>query len=156
MQKHILGCWKHDFDKILLIYTKNKSLNWINGWTRWKPTRFRRVGSLPSNCTRVDSSGSFTTQSAKVAMDRVGPGPGPEVTVWIRCYYYSQLASTPHVDFTYASQIMCTAISLTEALIICTKDTSGWCACFHLNAFERQQMYKVWRYMGRFIICPGV
>jgi len=35
MKNHILGCWKHDFDKILLTYWNNKWLNWIYGWTRW-------------------------------------------------------------------------------------------------------------------------
>jgi len=89
MQKHILGCWKRDSDKILLTYSKNKSLNWIDGWTHWvtcwQPTQFRQVGSLPSNGTQVDSSGLLTTRTASLATVQVGLKPGPGVTVRNRC-----------------------------------------------------------------------
>jgi len=67
MQKHILGSWKRDFDKILFTYSKSKSLHWIYRWTRWatqwQPAQFKCVGSLPLNCTRVDSSGIWTTRT---------------------------------------------------------------------------------------------
>ena len=89
MQKHIFGCWKCDFDKLLLTYSKNKSLNWISGWTRWathwQPTQFRRVASLPSNHAQVDSLGLLTTWTANLATIRVEPGPGPEVMIRYRC-----------------------------------------------------------------------
>jgi len=67
IQKHIPGCWKRDFHKILFTFSKNKSNNWICGctcWaTGWPPAQFRPVGSWPSNHTRVDSSGLFTTRT---------------------------------------------------------------------------------------------
>jgi len=89
MQKCITGCWKHDFDKILLTNCKNKSRIWIYGWTRWathwQPTQFRSARSIPSNRTQVDISGSVTTWTASLATDRFRPGPGPEVTVRNRC-----------------------------------------------------------------------
>jgi len=63
MQKHVLGCWKHDFDRMLLTCSKNMILNWIYGWTcwvtHWQPAQFRQVGSLPLNHTRVDGSWLF-------------------------------------------------------------------------------------------------
>ena len=60
MPKHNIGCWKRDFNKILLTNSTNMSLIWMNGWTGCATSRqctqFRRVGSLRSNCTRVDGS----------------------------------------------------------------------------------------------------
>jgi len=89
MQKHIVGCWKCDFHKILLTYSKNKSLNWISGWTRWEthwePAQFRRVTSLPSKRIWVDSSGLLPTRTANLATVQVAPGPGPKVTVRNHC-----------------------------------------------------------------------
>ena len=101
MQKHILGCWKRDFDKILLTFSNNKSLNWIYGWTRWatgwQPAQFRWVGSLPLNRTWVDSSGVLMTRIANLAMVWVRPGPGLKVTVpnrwWHYCCVVTQLKS---------------------------------------------------------------
>jgi len=84
-QKHIVGCWKCNSDKILLTQCKYKSLIWIYRWTRWatglQPTQFRWVGSLPWNLARVGSSGLWTTQTTNLAMVRFRHGPGPEVTV---------------------------------------------------------------------------
>jgi len=72
MQKHIICCWKRDFDKILLTNSKDKGLIWIYGWTRWatrrQPAQLRQVRSLPSNRTRVDGSGLFTTRTPNWAM----------------------------------------------------------------------------------------
>ena len=91
-QKLINGCWKLDFDKILLTHCKYKSLIWINRWiccaTRWQPTQFRQVGSLSWNRTRVSSSGLLMTRTANLATVRFVPGPGPEVTVRNRCQHY--------------------------------------------------------------------
>jgi len=57
MQKHTIGCWKHNFDRILLTNTKNKILVWIYGWTHWatcwQPSQFRQVGRFPSNRTEL-------------------------------------------------------------------------------------------------------
>jgi len=48
-QKHIVGCSKCDFDKILMTTCKFKSFIWIYRWTRWatrwQPAQFWRVGS---------------------------------------------------------------------------------------------------------------
>jgi len=89
MQRHSVGCWKHDFDKILLINCTNKWIIWIYSWTRWvtcwQPAQFRRVGSLPSNHTRIDGSGLLKTRTANLAMVQVRPRPGPEVMVWNCC-----------------------------------------------------------------------
>ena len=95
MQKHILGCWKRDFDKILLTYCTTMWLIWIYGWTWWatccQPAQFRGVWSSPLKRTRVDSSGSLPSQTANLVAVRFGPGPGPDVTVRIRCQHYLQL-----------------------------------------------------------------
>jgi len=89
MHKSILGCWKCDFDKILLTYSKNKSFIWIYGWTRWvtcwQPAQFRQVRSLPLNHTQVDHWGWLTTWTANLATVQFGPGTGPKVTVQNRC-----------------------------------------------------------------------
>ena len=80
MQQHIIGCWKHDFDKILLTNCKNKSLIWIYRWTlwgsRWQPTRFGHVGWLPSNHTGVESASLLTSRAANVLTVQYGPVPG--------------------------------------------------------------------------------
>ena len=93
MQKHTIGCWNRDFDKILLTNSKNNSLIWIYGWTRWatcwQPAQFRRVGSSLMNCVGVDGSGLVITGTANLAMLRFGPGPGPEVKVRNRCWHCS-------------------------------------------------------------------
>jgi len=94
MQQHIIGCWKRDFDKILLTNSKNKNLIWIYEWTRWvtrcQPTQCRWVASLPSNHTRVVGSGWLTTRTANLAIVQWSPGPGPKVKVRNSCSPYSQ------------------------------------------------------------------
>ena len=91
MQKVIVGCWKCDFDKILLLYSKNKSIIWIYRWTRWttrwQPAQFRQVVRCPSNCTRIDGSGALTTRTANVETGRFWPVPGSEAPVLNRCYW---------------------------------------------------------------------
>jgi len=81
MQKHIVGCWKCDFDTILFTYSRSKSLHWIYWWTRWairwQPTQFRLVGSLPSNRNRVASPGWTKTQ---IRSD--GPEPLLTLILW--------------------------------------------------------------------------
>jgi len=81
-QKHIVGCWKRDFDKILLTHCKIKSLIWIYRWThwatRWQPALFRRVGSFPRNRTWVGSSGVLTTRTANLAPVQFGLDPDPD------------------------------------------------------------------------------
>ena len=87
MQKRIIGCWKRDFDKIILTNCQNKSLIWIYRWTHWQPTQFRQAGSLPSNHTEVDWSGLLTTQTANLETFRFGPSPTPDVTFPNHCQY---------------------------------------------------------------------
>ena len=81
-QKHIVGCWKGDSDRILLTHCKYKSIIWIYRWTRWAtrllPARFRWVGSLPWNRTRVGSLDVLTTQTANLATVRFGLDPDPD------------------------------------------------------------------------------
>jgi len=48
MQKVIVGCWKCDFDKIRLLYSKNKSIIWIYTWTRW--TTCWTTRPIPTGC----------------------------------------------------------------------------------------------------------
>ena len=71
IQKHIIGCWKCHFDKILLTNCKHKCLIWIYRWTRWEtcwhPAQFRCIGSLPSNRSQVYGSGVLTTQTANLS-----------------------------------------------------------------------------------------
>jgi len=101
-QKLINGCWKLDFDKILLTHCKYKSLIWIYRWTRcatrWQPTQFREIGSLPWNRTRVGSSGLLTTWTANLSTVRFGPRPGPEVTVRNRWEHYRGQKSSPDAE----------------------------------------------------------
>jgi len=84
MQKVNTGCWINDFDKILLSCSKNKSIIWIYTWTRWttcwEPVSIRRVRSLRSNCTRLDSSGLFITLTSNSAMVWFRFGTGPKAT----------------------------------------------------------------------------
>jgi len=90
MQKRMHGCWTRDFDKILFTYSKSKSLNWIYEWThwatRWQPAQFRQVGSLPSNHTRIDSSGLLTVQvywqPGPPIWQRLGLDPDPDPKWW--------------------------------------------------------------------------
>jgi len=55
---------------------------------------------------------------------------------------------------TFASQIACSAISFPVVLRISTKNITGLCPSFNLRAFERQQLYEVWAYIGSIILCP--
>jgi hypothetical protein len=49
------------------------------------PAQLRLGEILPSNFTRVDSSGSLMTQTANLDTVLFGPGPGPEVTMQNCC-----------------------------------------------------------------------
>jgi len=69
---------------------------------------------------------------------------------------YTHLASTPLVGITFVSWSMCSAISFSVALLVLTKNIFGLCWCFNLQAFERQQLYEIWPYIGFIIICPFV
>jgi len=81
MQKVIVGCWKCDFDKILLLYSKNKRIIQIYRWNcfkpSWQPTHFRRVVRYPSNRTRIDALGLLTTRTANLETGQFRPIPGP-------------------------------------------------------------------------------
>jgi len=89
MQKRIIGCWKRDFDNILLTNCNNRSLIWIYRWTCratcWHPAQLRRVENIQSNRTWVDGSGLWTIRTATLATVWFGPWPEPEVTVLNRC-----------------------------------------------------------------------
>jgi len=90
MQKPIIGCWKHDFDKILLTHCKNRNCIWIYRWThwetRWQPPQFRRVGSWPSNRTRVGGLGLLTTWTANLKTVQFGPRPGLPISQQFSLY----------------------------------------------------------------------
>jgi len=66
------------------------------------------------------------------------------------------LASTPLAGITFAGLITCSAISFPVALIISTTIIFTLCPSFNLKAFERQQLYEIWPYMGSLTICPCV
>jgi len=89
IQKHIIGCWKRDFDQILSTNYKNKSLIGIYRWTcwanHWQPTQSRWVGRFPSSCTEVVISGLLHTRATNLAKVWFGPVPGPKVMVQHRC-----------------------------------------------------------------------
>jgi len=89
MPKEINGCWIHDFDKIELLNSKNKRIIYIYSWTHcatsWHPTQFRWDRRLPSNSTRIDSSGVWANRTAKVLTVRFRPRPGPDLSVHNRC-----------------------------------------------------------------------
>ena len=93
MQRHMLGCWTRDFDKILFTYSKSKSLDWIYGWTCWQPAQFTGVGSLPSNRTQVEGSGLATTHISK---QYFRPG-GIALSEWTRSI--RAVTDTPVVDY---------------------------------------------------------
>jgi len=92
MQKHIIGGWICDFDKILWTDCNNKNLIWIYRWTRretWsQPAQPRWVGGFLSNCTRVDNSVVLTTRTANMGTVWFGPGTGPEAMVRNGFYQY--------------------------------------------------------------------
>jgi len=62
------------------------------------------------------------------------------------------LAFTRLAGITLAGLIMCLAISFPVALFISTKNIFRLCPSFNLKAFERQQLYEIWPYMGSIII----
>jgi len=66
MQKVTIGCWKYDFDKILLWNSKNKSIIWIYRWThwttQWQHAQFNWVVRCQLNGTRIDRVGVLTTR----------------------------------------------------------------------------------------------
>jgi len=68
----------------------------------------------------------------------------------------AHLALTRLVGITFAGLITGSAISFPVARFISTKNIFGSCQCFNLKAFERQQLYEIWPYMGSVIICPFV
>jgi len=65
----------------------------------------------------------------------------------------SRLALTRLVRITFVSLITCSAISFPVAPIISTTNIFTLCPSFNLKAFERQQLYEIWPYMGSLIIC---
>ena len=91
MQKVIVGCWKCDFDKILLLYSENNSIIWIYEWTcwttRWPPTQFRWVARCQSNCNWIDSSGALTSRTANLETAWIRPVHGPKAPVRNCCYH---------------------------------------------------------------------
>jgi len=68
----------------------------------------------------------------------------------------AHLALTWVAGITFAGQIICSAISFPVASLISTKNIFGSCPSFNLKTFERQQLYKIWPYMGSVIICSFV
>jgi len=64
----------------------------------------------------------------------------------------AHLALTRLAGITFAGLIMCSAISYPVARFISTKNIFGSCQSFNLKAFERQQLYEIWPYMGSVII----
>ena len=83
-QKHIVGCWKCDFDKILLTHCKFKNLIWIYRWTswatRWQPTQTR---------TWSDSPEPLLTQTT-------GQNPDRWRVTRTHCYHYCCCCFTPN------------------------------------------------------------
>jgi hypothetical protein len=77
-KKCIIGCWKHDFDKIIFSNCNTKHLLWIYRWIYWttgqERTQFRRVRTLPSNSTQGSCSGFWTTRPAIVPTGWFRPG----------------------------------------------------------------------------------
>jgi len=68
----------------------------------------------------------------------------------------THLALTWLAGITFVGLFTCLAISFSGALWILTKNIFGLWPSFNLKAFERQQLYEIWPYMGSIIICPFV
>jgi len=68
----------------------------------------------------------------------------------------ARLALTRLAGITFVGLITCSAIYFSGALLISTKNIFGLCPSFNLKAFERQQLYEIWPYVGSIIICPCV
>jgi len=68
----------------------------------------------------------------------------------------AHLTLTRLAEITFVSLIPCSAITFPVALAISTKNTFRLCPIFNMEAFERQQLYKIWPYMGSIITCPFV
>jgi len=83
--KSIIGCWKLNFDRILLTNCNNNRLvgiyRWMGWATPWQPVQFWQFRCLQWNRTSAERSGSWTTQSTHLATIQFGPGPGPAVIV---------------------------------------------------------------------------
>jgi len=67
----------------------------------------------------------------------------------------AKLTITRIVGITLAGPITCSAISFPEAALICTNNSFKLCPSFNLNALERELLYEMRPYRGRFIICAG-
>jgi hypothetical protein len=68
----------------------------------------------------------------------------------------AHLALTWLVGITFAGLLPCLTIYFPGADLISTKNISGSCPIFNLKAFQRQQLYELWSYVGSIIICPFV
>jgi len=68
----------------------------------------------------------------------------------------SYLALTQRVEITFLGLITCLPISFPVTPFFSTNNIFTLCTSFNLKAFERQQLYKIWQYMGLLIICPCV
>jgi len=66
----------------------------------------------------------------------------------------SRLALTGLARITFVGLITCSAISFPVSPIISTTNIFTLCPSFNLKAFERQQLYEIWSYMGSLIISP--
>jgi len=69
---------------------------------------------------------------------------------------YAPLAWTGLAGITLAGLIVCLAIFFPVAPIISITNIFTLCLRFNWKVFERQQLYKIWQYMGLLIICPHV
>jgi len=61
-------------------------------------------------------------------------------------------AITQLAGITIPVLIMCSAMSFPVARFILTENIFALCPTFNLKAFDRQQLYKIWPYMGSIII----
>jgi len=65
----------------------------------------------------------------------------------------ANLALTWQAGITFAGLISCSAISCRVPRFISTRNIFALYPQFNLKAFERQQLYEIWPYMGSVIIC---
>jgi len=77
-------------------------------------------------------------------------------SLWMIISSYSHLALTWVAGIAFACLMMCSAISFHVGLLNSTKNILGLCPCCNLKAFDRQQLYDLWPYLGSLIICLRV
>jgi len=148
-------------------------ISWVDGlilWHSWNSTQcyvFHRQATIGTNIygwNTINSILSIRTyiNTSIILWPTILLALLSSTIFWIvqsRCIIISSWATlglTCLVGITFAGLITCTAISISVARFMSTNNTLELWPSFNIKAFEMQQLYKFFPYMGSFIICPFV